>query len=111
MYLKRTHDITPEAIYVVTGFCNVGEIPVLRKVTKTKVTELTGSMRDKRAMTVNTIIDDLVKYACMVIRYRVFYASIMNFVPTAVVHAAYRMIKENAEYDLCTCMQNNSWRI
>lgn len=46
IYLERTHDITMEAIHVVTNFCNVGEVPVLHKITKTKVTELTGSMSD-----------------------------------------------------------------
>lgn len=105
MYLERTHDITPEAIHAMTSFCNVGEVPVLCKITKTKVTELTGSVSDQRAMTLNTMKDDLVKYACMVIGYRVFYASRMNYVPTVVVHAFYRMIKENAEYDLCTCIE------
>lgn len=56
-------------------------------------------------MTVITIKDDFVKYACMVIRYRVFYASRMNSIPTVVAHAAYRMINEDGEYELCTCMQ------
>lgn len=105
MYLEKTHDIIAEAIHAVTNFCNIGEVPVLRKITKTKVTKLTGSVNDKREMTSNTIEDDLVKYACMVIGYRVFYASRMYFVPRAAVHAAYQMIKDDAEYDLCTCMQ------
>lgn len=47
MYLERTHDITPEAIHVVTSFCNIGEVPALRKVIKTEMTKLTGSMSDQ----------------------------------------------------------------
>lgn len=35
MYLERMHDIMPEEIHVVTGFCNIGEVPALRKVIKT----------------------------------------------------------------------------
>lgn len=96
---------TPEAIYVITDFCNIGEVPTLQKVTKTKMTKLTSSMSDQRVMTVNTIFDDLVKYACMVIGYQIFYASRMNFVPVVVVNVAYKMIKEDTTFDLCTCLQ------
>lgn len=46
MYLERTHDVTPHAIHVMTGFYNVGEVPVLCKITKTKMTELADSMSD-----------------------------------------------------------------
>lgn len=67
MYLVQMHDITLEAIHTVTSFCNIGEMLALRKVTKIEMTKLTGSLSDQRAMTVNTIKDDLVKYACMVI--------------------------------------------
>lgn len=71
MYLEKTHGITLEEINVVTGFCNIGEVSALRKVTKTEMTKLTSSLSNQRVMTVNTIKDDLVKYACMVIGYRI----------------------------------------
>lgn len=57
-------------------------------------------------MTVNFIKDDLVKYACMVIGYQTFSASRINYVSAATVNAAYRMIKEDASFDLCTVMQS-----
>lgn len=44
MYLERTHDITPEAIHVVTNFYNTGEVSALRKVSKTEMSKLTGSV-------------------------------------------------------------------
>lgn len=56
-------------------------------------------------MIVNPIKDDLVKYACMVIGYRTFSASRINFVSAAAINAAYRMIKEDTSFDLCTGMQ------
>lgn len=104
MYLEWTHDITPEAIHAVTGFCNIGEVSTLRKDIKTEMNKLTGSLSNQQGMTINPIKDDLVKYACMVIGYRVFYASRINFVPTTVVNVAYRMIQEDASFDLCTCL-------
>lgn len=39
------------------------------------------------------------------IGYHTFSASKINFVSAVVVNAAYRMIKEDASFDLCTCMQ------
>lgn len=105
MYLERMHDITLEAIHVVTSFCNVGEVPDLRKISKMEMTKLTGFVSDSWGMTVNSIKDDLVKYACMVIGYQMFHASRINSISAAVVNATYKMIKEDASFDLCTCMQ------
>lgn len=105
MYLERTHDITPQAIHAVTSFCNTGEVPALRKVSKMEIAKLTGSTSDSQGMTVNPIEDDLVKYAYMVIGYRTFSASGINSVSAAVVNTAYQMIKEDASFDLCTDIQ------
>lgn len=105
MYLEQTHDNTLEAVHAVTRFYNVGEVRPLWKVTKTKMVELTGFVSDQWAMTIDTINDNLVKYACMVIGYRIFYASKMNYVPAATMNAVYRMIKEDTKFDLCTCLQ------
>lgn len=69
MYLEWTHDITPEAMHAITNFYNIGEVLALRKVSKTEMSKLTGSVSDSRGMTINSIKDDLVKYACMVIGY------------------------------------------
>lgn len=99
------HDITPKVIHAITSFCNVGEVPSLRKINKTEVTKLTNSVSDQQGMTINPIKDDLVKYACMVIGYWTFYTNRINSVSVAVVNAAYWMIMEDASFDLCTCMQ------
>lgn len=104
MYLERTHDIMPQAIHAVTSFCNIGEVPTLRKVSKMEMTKLTSSTSDSRGMTVNPIKDDVVKYACMVIGYRMFSASRINSVSATAVNATYQMIKEDASFDLCTSM-------
>lgn len=85
MHLEQTHDITPEAIHVVTSFCNVGEMPALREINKMEMTKLTGSVSDQWGMTINPIKDDLVKYACMVIGYQTFYATRINSVSAAAV--------------------------
>lgn len=104
MYLERMHDIMPEAIHAVIGFCNTGEVAALRTVSKTKMTKLTGSTSDSQGMIVNPFKDELVKYACMVIGYRTFSASRINSISAAAVNAAYRMIIEDKSFDLCTDM-------
>lgn len=98
MYLERTHDITLQAIHVVTGFCNIGDVPALRMVSKIEMSKLTS-------MIVNSIKNDLVKYACMVIGYQTLSASKINSISAAMVNVTYRMIKEDASFDLCTDMQ------
>lgn len=51
-------------------------------------------------MIVNKINDPTLKYASMVIGYWIYYSSRMNNVPTTAIHTAYRMIKEDVDYDL-----------
>lgn len=46
MYLERTHDITPQDVHAIIGFCNIGEVLALRKIIKTEMTKLTGSVSD-----------------------------------------------------------------
>lgn len=53
MYLERTHDIMLQAIHAVTIFCNIGDVPALRTVSKTEMSKLTSSVSDSRGMIVN----------------------------------------------------------
>lgn len=99
------HDITLEVIHVVTGFCNVGEVLALRKINKMKMTKLTSLVSDSRGITTNSINVDLVKYVCMVIGYQMIHASRINSISTVVVNVTYKMIKEDASFDLCTYMK------
>ncbi|XP_059073725.1 uncharacterized protein LOC131874392 [Cryptomeria japonica] len=41
-----------------------------------------------------------VKFASMVIGYRVYHLSQMNSIPEAAIHTTYQMLKENVDYDL-----------
>lgn len=99
------HDITLEVIHVITNFCNVGEVPSLRKISKMEMTKLTSSVSDQWGVNIDPIKDDLVKYTYMVIGYQTFYASRINSISAVAINATYRMIMEDASFDLCTCMQ------
>lgn len=106
MYLERTHTITKEAIQAVIGFYATSEVPMLRRISKEIVYTLTGSTSNKGAFSINNIRDPTVKLASMVIGYRVFYSSRLNSVPSVAVHTAYKMITENANYDLCEAIRS-----
>lgn len=80
-------------------------MPALRAVSKTEMSKLISSVSDSHDMTINSIKDDLVKYACMVISYQMFLASRINSVSATAVNAAYGMLKDDASFDLCTGMQ------
>lgn len=106
MWLDRPHKISKEAIHTVTRLCATGEVPLLRYVPKNDVEKLTRSKWDGRAMTVNNISDPTVKYASMVIGYRIYYSSKMNNVLVAAIHTAYQMIIEDVDYDLSEALRS-----
>lgn len=57
-------------------------------------------------MSVNNINDPVVKYASMVIGYRIYYSSRLNSIATASIHIAYQMVKENVDYDLAEALRS-----
>lgn len=89
MWLDRLHKITKEVIHAVIRFCSTDEVPLLRSVPKNDVEKMIGSRWDGRSMTVNNINDPAMKYASMVIGYRICYSSRMNSILAATIHTAY----------------------
>lgn len=107
MWLDRPHKITKEAIHVVIGFCSTGEVSLLSSVLKNDVEKIIGSRWDGKTMMVNKINGLAMKYASMVIGYRIFYNSrSMNNISAATIHTAYQMVKENMDYDLAEAMRS-----
>lgn len=106
MYLGRSHTITMEAIHAITGFCQTDEVPKLRTISKETIIALIKTTSDDHSISVNNIVDQGDGFAKMVVGYQIFYSSRMNNVPSTVVHVAYRMMIEDAYYDLCEAMRN-----
>lgn len=79
---------------------------LLRSIPKNDVEKFTGTRVDTRAMTMNDINDLVVKFASMVIGYRIFYSSIMNSILVGAIHTTYQMIKENVDYDLTEALRS-----
>lgn len=70
------------------------------------VTNATRSKFDKRAMTIDDILEDGIHFASMVIGYKIYYSSQKNFVSGTTVYTAYEMPRENKKYDLCELLQS-----
>lgn len=105
MWLYRPHKITKEAIHVVTKLWATGEVPLLRTIPKDDVNRLTKSKWDGHAMTMNDIDDLAMKFASMVIDYKVYYSRRINRIPRVAIHTTYRMLKENIDYDLAEALR------
>lgn len=52
-------------------------------------------------MTINDILEHDIRFASMVIGYRIYYSSRKNFVSGTAIYVAYEMMRENKKYDLC----------
>jgi len=106
LWLNKPFKITKDAIRAITGLHSSGGLPVLKSVKNQTVSDATRSKFDKRAMTVEDITEPDVKFASMIIGYKIYHSSRENSVPGTAIYTAYQMLKENADYDLCELLVN-----
>lgn len=83
-----------------------GEVPSLRKISNNTVVAAIGSQFDNREMTIHDILEHDVKFASMVVGYKVYQSSKQNFVFGTTIYTTYQMLKEDKRYDLCTVLLN-----
>lgn len=72
IWFDRPHKITKKVIQVVIGLAEIGKVPSLRKVSNDTVIATTSSKFDSRSMTINNILENDVKFASMVVDYKVY---------------------------------------
>lgn len=101
IWLDKPYKITKNEIKVVTCLNATGEVPGLRNVKNTIVTEVTNSQHDSRSMTISDIIEYDVRFASMVMSYKVYQSSRAYSVFDTAIYVAYQILKENKLYDLC----------
>jgi len=106
MWLNGPFKITKDAIRAVTRLHSSGGIPVLKSVKNQTLSEAIGSKFDKRAMTIDDISDPDVKFASMIIGYKIYHSSRENSIPGTAIYTAYEMLRKNADYDLCQLLLN-----
>lgn len=84
-----------------TSLAEIGDMPSLRKVSNDTVIATTRSKFDSRAMTINDILEKDVKFASIVVGYKVYQSSMYNFVSGTTIYFSYHMLNEEKRYDLC----------
>lgn len=87
IWLDQPYKITREAIRIVSFLNQTGDKLGLQKVTNPIVTKLTSAKFDGRSMKINTIKDDDVKFAAMVIGYKVYRSNRLNSMSGTTIHA------------------------
>lgn len=101
IWLDKPYKITKQKIHEVTCINQTGRKPDLRKVTIPTITKLTGAQFDSRSMTIDDILEHDVRFASMIIGYKVYHSRRLNFVSGTTIYATYQMVKEDMQYDLC----------
>lgn len=101
MWLSNSFKITKNSIRAIISLCSFGDFPMLKFVKNQLVTNTIGSKFDKKEMTINYILGYDVKFASMVIGYKIYHSSGENSIFDTAIYAAHEMVKEIKQYDLC----------
>lgn len=64
-----------------------------------------GVKYDIRVLTVKDIKDLRVKYASMLIRYKIYFTNRENHVFATAINIVYEMVKKGVNYDLCELLR------
>jgi hypothetical protein len=101
LWIEKLGLITKEVRREITRLHATGLVPVFKSVKNKDVMELTRATFDQRDITMNTIENPIVRYAYMVIRYKIYYSNKENFVFSREIHVAYEMVEKGEDCDLC----------
>lgn len=106
MWLNIPFNINKEAISAFIGLNSSNGLLVLKSIKNQKVTNATGAQFDKRAMIIKDIAKMDVKFSSMVIGYKLYHSNRDNSVFGTTIYAAYQMVKENENYELCELLRS-----
>lgn len=101
IWLDKPHNIIKTTIQDVTCLNVTSEVLGLRNIKNATVIQVTNSKNDSRSMTISDIIEYDVRFASMIIVYKIYQSSRANSVSSTTIYATYQILKENKLYDLC----------
>lgn len=108
LWLDCPYLISKETLRDMTNLCSIGIVSVLKYVKNDEVNRLTGFVLDKRALRIDGILDLAVRYVTMGNSYKVYYKNQEGSSSSTTVYVAYKMVKENTNYDLCDLLR---WKL
>lgn len=65
------------------------------------VIELTGATYNKKNLVVNPIRNPIVRYATMLIGYKIYFTNRDNSMSAITINVAYEIVEKRMDYDLC----------
>lgn len=105
IWLDWSYKIIEEVIKKITFLHKIGGLSGPRsKLSNTELCKLISATFDGRSMRVDDIRDIDMKFAGMVIGYKVYQSNQLNYVFSNNILIAHQMVKEDTHYDLCSVM-------
>lgn len=92
------------------GLEDTSDVPSLKKVSNDTVIATIGSKFDSRAMSINKVLENDVKFASMVVSKKVYQSNRYNSISGTTIYFAYQMLNDDKRYDLCTALLNELLR-
>lgn len=88
LWLYMLHLINKKEVRVITRLCSTRLVLALKSMKNEVVMWLTSTKYDKRALIVKDIVDLAIKYATMMIGYRIYFTKGENFVSATMKNIA-----------------------
>lgn len=104
IWMENPYKINVEATKAVTCLHQISKKVGLQKVTNLVVNKLTSVEFDGQSMKISTIREDDVRFSTMVIGNNVYQSNRLNSIFGTTIHVAYKMVKEDSHYDLCSVL-------
>lgn len=106
VWLDKLHKISKGVIPAIKGLCEYSQLQSLKATKNDVVTNKTDSKFDGRVMTIDDILENDIRFASMVIGYKIYYSRKINSIFGIAIYATHEMLKENKKYDLCMLLRS-----
>lgn len=93
-------DISTDLIHKVTGLCKQGSVPIGEKMVKKKVESYTKAVYNGKAMVINTIKQDDVRFLSRIIAYSLCASSKIDELLAGYIYVAYKICVEKKQVNL-----------
>lgn len=95
IWLDKAHNITKFVIQALIGLCAFRELMSLKAVKNDVVNNAIRSKFDKWVMTIKDILEYDIRFASMVIGYKIYYSNKENSFFSTTIYDAYEMMRKN----------------
>ena len=93
-------DLSADLIHEVTSLCKQGNVPIGEKLVKKKVESYKKVVYNGKAMVINTIKQDDVRFMSRIIAYSICESSKIDELSTGFIYAIYKICVENEQVSL-----------